>query len=104
MVSQDKFYCIFCIKSQKDVFFLKNIFDVFIVKQSLVFFFIKMALIICSKKKTTKRNVLHFYSRPLVKSVYLRTNFLISHPKHVFWVLKRTVSFETVLLSTQNTC
>ena len=30
-------------------------------------------------------------------------NFLISHPKHMLWVLKRTVS-ETVLLSIQIIC
>ena len=31
--------------------------------------------------------------------------FLISKPKHMLWVLKRTVSMTvTVLLSTQNTC
>ena len=30
--------------------------------------------------------------RPLVKSVYQKINFLISQPKHMLWVLKRTVS------------
>ena len=30
--------------------------------------------------------------RPLVKSVYQKNNFLISQPKHMLWVLKRTVS------------
>ena len=30
--------------------------------------------------------------RPLVKSVYQKNNFLISQPKHILWVLKRTVS------------
>ena len=30
--------------------------------------------------------------RPLVKSAYKKINFLISHPKHMLWVLKRTVS------------
>ena len=30
--------------------------------------------------------------RPLVKSVYQIINFLISQPKHMLWVLKRTVS------------
>ena len=29
--------------------------------------------------------------RPLVKSVYQKINFLISQPKHMLWVLKRTV-------------
>ena len=36
--------------------------------------------------------------RPLVKTVYHKINFLISQPKHMFWVLK---IIETVLLSTQ---
>ena len=30
--------------------------------------------------------------RPLVKSMYQKINFLISQPKHLLWVLKRTVS------------
>ena len=30
--------------------------------------------------------------RTLVKSVYQKINFLISQPKHMLWVLKRTVS------------
>ena len=30
--------------------------------------------------------------RPLVKSAYQKYNFLISQPKHMLWVLKRTVS------------
>ena len=29
---------------------------------------------------------------PLVKSVHQKTNFHISQPKHMLWVLKRTVS------------
>ena len=32
------------------------------------------------------------YTRPLVKSAYQKNNFLISQPKHMLWVLKRTVS------------
>ena len=32
------------------------------------------------------------HTRPLAKSVYRRSNFLISGPKHMLWVLKRTVS------------
>ena len=39
-------------------------------------------------------------NRPLVKSAKYKINFPISHPKHMLWVLKRTVSNETVLLST----
>ena len=31
-------------------------------------------------------------TRPLVKNVYQKINFLISQPKHMLWVLKRTVS------------
>ena len=32
------------------------------------------------------------YIRTLVKSAYKKINFLISQPKHMLWVLKRTVS------------
>ena len=32
------------------------------------------------------------YTRPLVKSGKQKNNFLISQPKHMLWVLKRTVS------------
>ena len=49
--------------------------------------------------------------RHLVKSAYQKTIFLISQPKHMLWVLKRTISYvvgtqknrlnETVLISTQ---
>ena len=28
-------------------------------------------------------------SRPVVKSAYLKNNFLISQPKHILWVLKK---------------
>ena len=39
---------------------------------------------------------------PLVKSVYQKNNFLISQPKRMLWVLKRTVSMrQLILLSTQ---
>ena len=30
--------------------------------------------------------------RPLVKSEYQKNNFLISQPKYMLWILKRTVS------------
>ena len=30
-------------------------------------------------------------SRPPDKSVYLKSIFIITHPKHMLWVLKRTV-------------
>ena len=36
--------------------------------------------------------ILVHLARTLVKSVYRKTNFLISQPKHMLWVLKRTVS------------
>ena len=36
--------------------------------------------------------VLFVVVRPLVKSVYQKNNFLISQPKHMLWILKRTVS------------
>ena len=34
--------------------------------------------------------------RTLVKSAYQKTNFLISQPKHMLWVLKRTVSMRQI--------
>ena len=37
--------------------------------------------------------------RPSVKSAYQKINFLIFQPKHMLWMLKRTVS-----MSTQNIC
>ena len=59
-----------------------------------------------SFKKTVGDNKMHFLIgkfafnlgkikgifRPLVKSAYQKNNFLISQPKHMLWVLKRTVS------------
>ena len=33
-----------------------------------------------------------YIHRPLVKSAYQKNNFLISQPKHMLWVLKRTIS------------
>ena len=39
------------------------------------------------------------YLRPLVKSVQQKINILISQPKRMLWVLKRTIS-----MSTQNIC
>ena len=57
------------------------------------------------EKKSNKQNFTSLtYLRPLVKSAYQKNNFLISHPKYMLWVLKRTLSNETVLLSTQNIC
>ena len=43
------------------------------------------------------------YIRTLVKSAYLKINFLISQPKHVVGTQKNRLS-EKVLLSTQNIC
>ena len=40
----------------------------------------------------------------LVKSVYHKNNFLISQPKHMLWVLKRTISIRRFSISTQNIC
>ena len=31
---------------------------------------------------------------PFVKRVYQKNNFLISQPKHMLWVLKRTVTLK----------
>ena len=40
-----------------------------------------------------------------LSGLQLQVNFLISQPKHMLWVLKRTVSMsEMVLLNTQNIC
>ena len=33
-----------------------------------------------------------FYSRPIAKDTYQKIIFLISQPKHMLWLLKRTVS------------
>ena len=38
------------------------------------------------------KNYLFACCRPPDKSVYWKTIFFISHPKHMLWVLKRTVS------------
>ena len=46
-------------------------------------------------KKVFKEScILH---RPLVKSAYPKITFLISQPKHMLWVLKRTVSMRWFL-------
>ena len=39
-----------------------------------------------------KHTLMHRFIRPLVKSAYQKNNFLISQPKHMLWVLKRTFS------------
>ena len=38
-------------------------------------------------------------SRPSVKSAYQKSNFLISQPKHMLWVLKRTISMRQFFLA-----
>ena len=43
------------------------------------------------------------YAGPQIRVRNRKLFFLISEPKHMLWVLKRTVN-ETVLLSTQNVC
>ena len=42
---------------------------------------------------------LHVLYRPLVKSACQKNNFLISQPKHLFLVLKRTVSMRRFFLA-----
>ena len=39
------------------------------------------------------------YVRPSVKSVYQKINFLISQPKYMLWVLKRTLSLRRFFLA-----
>ena len=38
----------------------------------------------------------HTHNRPPDKSVYWKIIFFISHPKHMLWVLKRTVSMRNI--------
>ena len=56
-----------------------------------------------AKLPSMQRVTIKFYNgskcRPPHKSVYWKTISFISHPKHMLWVLKRTVS-----MGTQNTC
>ena len=44
------------------------------------------------KLTSTERVCVKHFLRLLVKSAYQKINFLISQPKHMLWVLKRTVS------------
>ena len=47
----------------------------------------------CPGTSLKKLNAIsYFISRTLDKCAYQKINFLISHPKHMLWVLKRTVS------------
>ena len=46
--------------------------------------------------KIKKHAPLLFLIRTLVKSVYHKTNFLISQSNHMLWVLKRTVSYAKI--------
>ena len=52
------------------------------------------AVMDCEDGVAINRKVIHVHSRyrPLAKSGYQKINFLISLPKHMLWVLKRTVS------------
>ena len=45
-----------------------------------------------NRKWFSWRNVENIYIRPPDKSAYWKIIFVISHPKHILWVLKRTVS------------
>ena len=46
-----------------------------------------------SSKRSVNMGLNHSHlDRPLFKSAYQKVNFLISQPKHMLWVLKRTVS------------
>ena len=45
-----------------------------------------------SKINTSRYHIYLMCSRPPEKSAYWKTNFLTSQPKHMLWVLKRTVS------------
>ena len=49
-----------------------------------------LSLLITTKNMLLFQRVILF--SPLDKSVLLKSNFLVSQPKHVLWVLKRTVS------------
>ena len=52
------------------------------------------AVMDCEDGVAINRKVIHVHSRyrALVKSAYQKINFLISQPKHMLWVLKRTIS------------
>ena len=52
-------------------------------------FVAKDSLCLCCSHLIKSFNAL----RTLIESAYWKTNFLISQPKHMLWVLKRTVSF-----------
>ena len=39
------------------------------------------------------------HTRFLVKSAYQKVNFLISQPKHMLWILKRTLEFILVMMA-----
>ena len=50
------------------------------------------AFIVCIQQNQLFASRPKIYFRPLGKSAYQKINFLISQPKHMLWVLKRTVS------------
>ena len=43
-------------------------------------------------QQITKEHAKLLSIRPLVKRVYQKYDFLVSQPKHMLWVLKRTIS------------
>ena len=45
--------------------------------------------------RTVEQAMYPYNFRPLAKSMYQKIIFLISHPKHILWVLKRAVSMST---------
>ena len=49
------------------------------------------AVITCTNKIEVQQAFVVLF-QALVKSAYQKINFLISQPKHLLWVLKRTVS------------
>ena len=50
-------------------------------------------IIVCSfMKKSIDLEWVYPFFRPPDKSAFLKIIFFISHPKHILWVLKRTVS------------
>ena len=47
----------------------------------------------CTEKlKKNRPTMIQVRHRALDKSLYMKTIFLVSQPKHILWVLKRTIS------------
>ena len=70
--------------------FLKNKNIIFKIRRSKVTDY--AALSILDAKWANATGYREHYYRTLVKCAYRKTSFLISQPKHMLWVLKRTVS------------